>query len=354
MIKNLFIQCEDQDTRYEINNMFRKAQIRLTIYYSVLFLFLFWIFSSGLYIWMNQSFGEGYVSQVQHRQGEKERSAFDRNEQVVTIAGDVALDQLRDTLIVLNLGLLFIIPIASWFLAKKTLAPVYDAHERQKQFVSDASHEMRTPLAIITGEIDVTLTKKRPADDYRATLLSTQEETKRLSSLVENLLFLARDDQNGTGFQSETVDITDLINSVKQALQIKSDEKHITISLVVDESFNASTIAGQPVLLRQLFYNLLDNAITYTPQKGKIVISLLERKNTLVVAIQDSGIGIAKEDIAKLTRRFYRVDTSRSQTKGYGLGLAIAKSIVLKHKGKLVISSEAKKGSTFTVILPKT
>ena len=333
--------------------MFRKAQIKLTIYYSILFLILFWIFSAGLYVWMNQSFGEGYISQVQHRQGEKDISIFDKNAQVVTIAGDVALDQLRDTLIVLNLGLLFIIPIASWFLAKKTLAPVYEAHERQKQFVSDASHEMRTPLAIITGEIDVTLTKNRPADDYRATLVSTQEETKRLSGLVENLLFLARDDQNGTALQSETVDITDMINTVKQALQIKSDEKHIDISLAVDDSFQTSAINGHPVLLRQLFYNLIDNAITYTPRNGRIAISLLEHKNTIIITMKDSGIGIAKEDIAKITRRFYRVDTSRSQTKGYGLGLAIANSIVLKHKGKLLINSEFKKGSTFTVILPK-
>jgi two-component system sensor histidine kinase CiaH len=333
--------------------MFKKTQIKLTIYYSALFLFLFWSFSSGLYVWMNNSFGEGFISQVQHRQGENDMDVFEKNAKVVTIAGDVALDQLRDTLIVLNLCLLIVIPIASWFLAKKTLAPVQEAHERQKQFVSDASHEMRTPLAIITGEIDVTLNKKRSVHEYQETLVSTREETKRLSTLVENLLFLAKDDQQANTFQLQPVDITDVINDVKQSLQAKSSKKQLSVTLTVSDTMESPIVEGHPVLLRQLFYNVIDNAITYTPSQGKISIALSEFKKTIAIFITDTGIGIAKEDIAKLTRRFYRVDPSRSQIKGYGLGLAIAKAVINRHKGRLLIVSEKNKGSTFTIILPK-
>ncbi len=102
-----------------------------------------------------------------------------------------------------------------------------------------------------------------------------------------------------------------------------------------------------------MFYNLLDNAIVYTPQKGSITISLSETRNTVSIEIKDTGIGIPKEHQEKITERFYRIDTSRSQTKGYGLGLAIVKAIIEKHKGQLHINSEIRKGSTFTVTLPK-
>ncbi len=334
--------------------MFTKAQIKFTIFYSALFLLLFWSFSFGLYFWMDSSFGEGYISQVYQRQSTTNDLPINtKNAKVVTIAGDVALDQLESILIILNAGLLIVIPIASWFLAKHTLSPVKEIHEQQKQFVSDASHEMRTPLSIISGEIEVVLNKKRTAEDYRKTLISTKEEADRLSHLVENLLFLARDDQNSSTFILENVDITDSINEVTKALHSKSYQKHITVSFTADRITTVPVVKGHPLLLRQLFYNLLDNAITYTPKNGKIAIALTDAKNTIRIAIDDTGIGIAKEEQNKILNRFYRVDTSRSITKGYGLGLAIVKTILKRHDGHLLISSVLGKGSIFTVVLSK-
>ncbi len=332
--------------------MFQKAQIKLTFFYSILFLLLFWGFSFGLYEWMNRSFGEGYISQVQQRQEEIDTDGVDKNTKVVTIAGDVALDQLLNILIVLNCGLFFVIPVASWFLVKKTLLPVREAHERQKQFVSDASHEMRTPLSIISGEIEVSLNRERSVTDYKKTLQSTKEETDRLSKLVDNLLFLARDDQMKQELQSESVDITDVVSEVVQALYPKNSKKSISVTLMT-EQVTAPVVKGNITLLRQLFFNLLDNAIINTPKNGKVVIKLSERDNTVVIAIKDSGIGIPKEEQKKILNRFYRVDPSRSKTKGYGLGLAIVSSIIARHKGELHILSAVKKGSIFTVILPK-
>src|SRR5216683_2187268 len=198
--------------------MFTQAQIKFTIFYSALFLLLFWSFSFGLYFWMDSSFGEGFISRVYQRQSTtKDFQPNDKNYKVVTIAGDVALDQLQNILIVLNGCLLIIIPVASWFLAKRTLAPVQKIHEQQKQFVSDASHEMRTPLSIISGEIEVVLNKKRNAEEYRQILISTKEETNRISHLVENLLFLAKNDQNSQSFTLEDIDITDSINDATNA-----------------------------------------------------------------------------------------------------------------------------------------
>ncbi len=275
-----------------------------------------------------------------------------KDTKVVTVAGDVALDQLLNILMVLNGGLLIIIPVTSWFLAKRTLAPVEKIHEQQKQFVSDASHEMRTPLSIMSGEIEVTLNKKRTADEYKKTLISTKEETKRLTKLVENLLFLAKADRNDKNITLQTVDITDVISDVVQSLQLKSNNKNISLFLRTDNVI-APMVHGHPTLLHQLFYNLIDNAITYTSKKGKVTISLAELKSFVSIAIVDTGIGIAREQQEKITQRFYRVDAARSQTKGYGLGLAIVKSIIERHKGRLRISSKVNEGSTFTVFLPK-
>jgi len=333
--------------------MFKKAQIKLTILYSLLFLILFWAFSAGLYMWMNNSFGEAYISQVRERQGADTDTFSNKNTKVVTVAGDIALEQLQNILIILNGGFLLVIPLTSWFLAKLTLTPVQKIHEQQKQFVSDASHEMRTPLSIMSGEIEVALNKKRTRDDYRNTLESTKEETDRLSKLVESLLFLAKNDQNVQASKPEDVDITDVINDVTQALSPKSNKKRISVTFIAKDVTTAPVIKGNHALLRQLFYNLLDNAIIYTPKNGKIVIILSESKNTVVISIQDTGIGVSEEEQAKIFNRFYRVDTSRSKTKGYGLGLSIAKTIIDKHKGQLRINSKVNKGSTFTVILPK-
>ncbi len=333
--------------------MFKAAQLKLTFFYSALFLLLFWSFSFGLYYWMERSFGEGYISQVKERQhGQVDGEFAGKNEALVTIAGDVALDQLFSVLIILNSGLLIAIPIASWFLAKRTLSPVLQMHQQQKQFVSDASHEMRTPLAIMSGELDVTLNKSRTAHEYKKTLVSTREETNRLAKLVENLLFLAEADRNAKSIQTETVDITDVLSEVIHALQSKAQEKKIQITMDTGDVVGP-TVAGYSGLLYQLFYNLVDNAIIYTTQNGRITLFLSEEKNNIVVAVQDTGIGIEKKHIKKITERFYQVDAARSQTKGYGLGLSIVQAIIQKHKGKLHISSELQKGSIFTVVLPK-
>jgi signal transduction histidine kinase len=168
--------------------MFTKAGLKLTLFYSAFFLCFFWLFSIGVYLWMDKSIGEGMIVrrvQQQEQQGQFE-GQFD--ERSVTIAGTIALDQLKTILLVLNGGLLPVIPLAAWVLTRRTLAPVQSMHERQQQFASDVSHELRTPLSILSGEIEVALKKDRTRNDYRQTLKSAKEETDRLGGLVENLL----------------------------------------------------------------------------------------------------------------------------------------------------------------------
>jgi len=329
--------------------MFKTAQIKLTFFYSALFLLLFWLFSLGIYTWMDHSFGEGYISQVKQKQQQSQNSTdFDDSKAaIVTVAGDVALSQLRNILFVLNGGLFIVLPIASWFLAKRTLAPVAKIHEQQKQFVSDASHEMRTPLSIISGEIEVTLNKKRTAGDYKKTLQSTKEETDRLSRLVENLLFLAREDQGKLKIHTDQVDIVDLVSGVLASFKSKIAEKQLKVDFNLPQE--NITVLGEDSLLYQLFANLIENAIRYTPKGGQIKISFIKKGDKITIQIKDTGIGIAESSLIKIFDRFYRVDDSRSVTKGYGLGLAISKAIVDRYSGRLLVSSTENKGSTFTV-----
>jgi signal transduction histidine kinase len=328
--------------------MFRKANIKLTLIYSSLFLVAFWAFSIGLYLWMENYFGESYIDEIE-QQGEYE---FDEQDTAIAnIAADVAQDRLEKTLVILNGAMIIIVPLVAWLMTRRTLAPVQHIHEQQKQFVSDVAHELRTPLSIMSGELEVALKKERTPEDYRQILDSSKQETDRLIELSESLLFLARADQGRQAIEFEKVDVTDLIGSVVASLQVEGTKKDIAIRFEPEEE--PTFARGQPAMLRRLFFNLIDNAIRYTPSQGEIWISLATGKQYAEVKIRDTGAGMAPEEQEKIFNRFYRVDPSRSQTKGYGLGLAICKSIVELHHGGITVRSALGKGSTFTVTLPR-
>ncbi len=353
--------------------MFRKANFRLTVLFSIFFLLSFWVFSGGLYFWMKNSFGTSYIKQVKQtpavmqlmqneegdlitdpvfRQNTTDSQLDQSSTAIVTAAGDVALERLRNTLLIINFALVVVIPIVAWSLTRRTLAPVQSIHGRQKQFVSDVAHELRTPLTIMSGELEVALRKDRTAYEYEKVLVSNKEETDRLINLVENLLFLAREDQGKQIIEFEKVEITDLIGSVIASLQAESTQKEITLHFKSDAEL--ALVSGQPSMLRRLFLNIVHNAILYTPAGGNIWVSLSVNRQQTEVSVKDTGIGISTEDQKKIFNRFYRVDSSRSQTRGYGLGLAICKSIVNLHNGTLTVHSVLGQGSTFSVTLPTT
>lgn len=333
--------------------MFTKARLRLTLLYSSLFLVLFWIFSFGIYVWMDRSFGEGYISEVQKQQVQtgKNTGEFDDSQNTLTtIAGDVALSRLKAVLLMINGIFIVVIPLISWWLAKKSLGPIKNAHEKQNQFVADASHELRTPISIMIAEIDVALKKIRPAEEYKSILKSNKEELDRLSSLVKNLLFLARDGINQQNKNMVDVDLTDLLSTIIAQFQPIYQKKQITVQFHPAE--DSVVVNGNASDIRQLFSNLIDNAIKYT-HKGKIEIGLSQTNKFAKVSVSDNGIGISLENQKRLFDRFYRVEMARSETKGYGLGLSICKAIIERHHGTIAVHSNLRQGSTFTVVLPR-
>jgi len=224
------------------------------------------------------------------------------------------------------------------------------AFQRQKQFTSDASHELRTPLAVIEAESTLALRKERPPSDYRQSLESISRETRQMSSLIDQLLTLARADAAKEQWNFTEVDLGKLITNLSIDVEVLCQEKGLSFQLGQTQDL---VVKGDEARLRELFMNLLGNAIRYTPSPGTVSVSFVREGQMAVVAITDTGIGIPAKDIPLIFERFYRVDKSRSRTEGgSGLGLAICRHIAEAHGGKIEIESQVGGGSTFSVWLP--
>jgi len=223
------------------------------------------------------------------------------------------------------------------------------AFQRQKQFTSDASHELRTPLAVIEAESTLALQKERPPSDYRQSLETISQESRQMSSLIDQLLTLARADAGKEQWNFTEVNLGKLISNLSTDIEVLCQEKGLSFQLGQAQDL---VVKCDEARLRELFMNLLDNAIRYTPSPGTISVSLHREGQMAVVAITDTGIGIPAEDIPFIFERFYRVDKSRSRVEGgSGLGLAISRHIAEAHEGKIEVESQVGSGSTFSVWL---
>lgn len=225
------------------------------------------------------------------------------------------------------------------------------AHKAQQRFVADASHELRTPLAIVRGEIDVALRRDRAAPEYRDTLQSCREEIERLSRLTENLLALARADVGEAMDRREQVDMGTVCREVCDQLGPLAAAKGL--SLEVNASQTAET-SGDRVSLGQVVFNLVENAIRYTPAGEQVSVAARNQGGEVEITVADTGIGIPAEHLPHLFERFYRVDKARARELGSaGLGLAIVRTLTEAHGGRVEVQSTVGKGTTFTVRLPR-
>lgn len=220
-----------------------------------------------------------------------------------------------------------------------------------QQFSEDASHELRTPLTIMRGEIDVSLRNQRIPKPIRNLLNSINQELVRLSSIVESLMILVKSDTGRLVFNMQTVEIINLIEEIAANIQVIADTKKIKLEI---ENKNPIKINADPLRLKQLFFNLIDNAVKYTPKRGAVSISIVKENGFVLVSVKDNGVGIPKKEQTKIFQRFYRVEQTsiNDDSGGSGLGLAIAKWIVEAHKGSIDVKSKEGKGSIFIVKLP--
>jgi heavy metal sensor kinase len=225
-----------------------------------------------------------------------------------------------------------------------------ESFNRQRQFTADASHELRTPLAIMQAEATLALSKERAPDDYRKSLETISQESDYMSSVIGKLLFLARSDAGKEQLTFEDVELKGLITGLASNIEALAQDKGIKFAVDAHEEL---MVSGDKVKLRQLFINILENAVRYTPTAGHISVSLVKQESNAVVSISDTGIGIPPEHLPHIFERFYRVDKARARADGgVGLGLAIAKIITESHKGKIEVESELGKGTTFRISIP--
>jgi len=201
------------------------------------------------------------------------------------------------------------------------------------------------------GEVELALRSPKSSEEYRRILASILEEVIHLSTIIDNLLTLSKADlgQQEISF-NEKVNLKELMDEMLEDGEIIAMKKNISLGLKHNEELS---IYGDRSRLRQLILNLIDNAVKYTPEKGEVVLSLEKENGYAKIIVQDTGIGIPKEEQSKIFNRFYRVDKGRSREQGgSGLGLSIAKWIAEMHKGRIDVESEPNKGSIFSVYLP--
>jgi two-component system phosphate regulon sensor histidine kinase PhoR len=221
----------------------------------------------------------------------------------------------------------------------------------RRDFIANASHELRTPLTVIVGFLEIAMGDPGLDVTTRTAHLSLMtEQAQRMQRLIQDMLTLSRLESDEFPLKRERVDIKLLVESIAAEARALSGGRH-TIEVAVD----GPDVMGSMEELRSAFANLASNAVRYSPNGGTIRLAWSRGPDALAFAVTDCGIGIDPEHIPRLTERFYRVDKSRSrETQGTGLGLAIVKHVLLRHGGKLTITSQPGKGSTFAATLPNT
>ena len=233
------------------------------------------------------------------------------------------------------------------------LARLESAVKRLSQFTADASHELRTPVALIRTTAELTLRRERSPDTYREALRQVVLESERTSRLVEDLLLLARADAGLPALSLERLELTPLVRDVCQQGQVLAEARQLQISTEAPE--DPVYVEANDPALRRLLLLLLDNAVKYTPAGGRITVSVGSDSAGATVAVRDTGIGIADSALPHVFERFYRADESRNRDAGgTGLGLAIAKWIAERHHASLEAQSVVGEGSTFRVRFPVT
>ncbi len=342
--------------------MFKSATLRLTGWYLLIIALISIIFSIVIFQVANsevQNRLERFQSNLQITQqaettdtGQSQdtltqppneiRVSTIRNNEERTASNNLALE-----LLYINLGVLTIGGVISYLLARRSLMPIEKAHAAQSRFTSDASHELRTPLAVMRTEIEVALKdEKATASELRETLSSNLEEVNKLSHLSEMLLNLSRIEN--TKLKMAPINLNKITHGAVKMFCVEPER------VKIKSSVSQPIVYGSEMAITDLVKVLVDNAMQYSPKDSKIYINMSKQDSYAKFEITNSGPGIQPDKMDHLFERFYRADASRTENghKSYGLGLALAKSIVDLHNGRLFVTSTPDKTTTFSFLLP--
>jgi len=261
------------------------------------------------------------------------------------------LQSLRTDLIIgCSAGVLFSI-LAGFYLAGRSLIPIRKSWDKQQQFVADASHELRTPIAVIQTRSELLFRHpQHTIEEESENIALILKESKRMGRLTDDLLTLARTDSNQLQIHAAAVQVDQLLQEITEQFVLLAETKFIRFHAQIEPS----VIWGDEHRLRQLFIILLDNALKFTPPEGSIEVSCHQVSHSVGIVIKDSGCGISEADLPRIFERFYRGDKRRSRYEGgTGLGLSIAEWIVHAHKGTIRVRSQLSVGTEFQINFPK-
>jgi len=309
--------------------IFRRALIRLTVMYTVVQLLVFGAFAVGIYVFVTQAFdfdvpgfaGDAFVASA---------------EQGFTL--------LRNGLLVGYAAILAVVPVLSYFMAKRALAPVRQSYEKQERFVEGASHEFRSPLSVIQGELELGLARSRTPTQYRAAMMMALESAEGLTRLTNDLLLLTREDGDELEATFEAVNLNDLAQKITA-----SHDAGARITITASRPF---IVNGSEGLLSRAVTNLVDNAAKFSGEHEPIEIEISSNRKVVQIQVSDKGVGMSGAETARAFDRFWRAQVART-TPGFGLGLPLVRQIILAHDGKVSITSELGVGTTVTLTFPE-
>lgn len=314
-----------------LHNIFQKARLKLTLYYAAIMLLILLAFSSILIVIVESKIKENFNGKI--------------------IITPEKIDPIRDTsdaieILIYSIDgvLLLIISLCSYFLAGRTLKPIKESMDAQNKFSADASHDLRTPIAIITTESQVLIqSETNDIHEWKKVVKSNLEEAQKMSLLVSDLLMIARGIDKGV--VKENINFSDLVSAIVEKMSSQIFVKGIVLEKNIQKNIYLNVSKEE---IERAIKNVLQNAINYT-NTGVINIDLKSENKKVILKIIDSGVGMGTEDLPFVFDRFYKAEHSRNDHSGSGLGLPIAKDIVERNDGLISIKSVFGAGTTVCI-----
>lgn len=320
-------------------NGLKQTTLRLTIQYSLIFFAVLWLLSGGIYLWVNNSLGEGYVNRINNaleQQHSITKHQVELSDSNAAVAADITLDKLRDILLFVNAVALFTIPVIAYFISRRTLMPLVESQKSQQRFVANASHELRTPLAVMLADLDWAAKKPRSADEYKTTIHNTRDEVKQMTTLVTSLLLLARLNDTMT-IKKHAVSLSDAVLSAMKYYDQAAQARHISFKTALE----TNDIKGDNELIGIVLRNLVDNAVKYAKEHTIVQVSSEVAGKKVRVSVRNTTDELDPRKLMHLFDRFYQSDVHQGN-EGFGLGLAIARQIVEAHGSQIEAHASGK------------
>jgi signal transduction histidine kinase len=311
--------------------IFASALRRLTIVYTGIQLVLFGALAIAVYLFVTGTF---------------DFDAASRDGPGAVGAAELGFIHLRMALIAGFAVLCVVVPFTSYWMARAALAPLRQNYEQQQQFVDDASHELRSPLSVIRGELELALSRRRTESEYRRAITASLEATQTLVQLTEDLLLLAQD--SSVEFESRLRPVSGNELVLRAASDLSSGAVADRLTTYSDAP---ALINGIPSLLVRALVNLLDNAMKFTPEGGTVTLTATNDSENVTFSVADTGSGMTEDELQHAFDRFWRGRVTHAAP-GHGLGLALVERIAHAHRGRVSIESTPGIGSMITLVVP--